>query len=719
MQGPGWTASHIQARLLPAGKALSLQLSIRELKLPAPLGSLRDVRLNCPQAQYRPDYQCAGGTFTALSERLGPLAGQFSGNYASAEQRGRGSLAMRLAGGNQLNLNLGLNGSEIQVQGQGRLVDLRPWQKQLPATVVAVPATQPLTINFNGGYQLTDKQGNLVATASSRIGDRLHLSANGQGKRWRWSGGASLPKLATWQPLIKTWPKGWTADGALQLAFDGEQTGDGMRMQLEAVLNNGRFSDPSGLKAGENLQLSASSKIWRATAGPWQQTMLLQWEKGEMLLDPWYGQAGARPVQLRYAGAWRPGSTLVLEQGSLNWPSIGRLHFQARLKPQEIRQGDFHVSSENVDLTNAYKNILQPFLKNKALLANLDSRGKLSFSAEIRQGRVQALMLRLASLHLRDQANRFMAEDLSAQLDWHRDGKARPLHLGWRQLGFYRLQLGPTALDATMRDDQLALDRPAVIPFLDGQIRIDALQANHLLSDPQWRLSTVLTPVSMTTLTKKLGWPVFGGQFSAQIPDLAYRAGQLQVGGDLQVAAFDGQIRVRNLQVSEPFGALPMLKANLEFERLNLEKFTQAFDFGRITGVLSGQVQDLRLENWEPAEFQANFYNVPTPGIRQRISQRAVENLTRLGGGGAAAALQRSFLRLFKEFGYANLGLKVGLRGERALLDGVAPARQGFYILRGKGLPRVDIIGYNREVDWQDFVTRVQEAVQRGGAKVQ
>jgi len=110
---------------------------------------------------------------------------------------------------------------------------------------------------------------------------------------------------------------------------------------------------------------------------------------------------------------------------------------------------------------------------------------------------------------------------------------------------------------------------------------------------------------------------------------------------------------------------------------------------------------------------------VPTPGIRQRISQRAVENLTRLGGGGAAAALQRSFLRLFKEFGYADLGLQVRLQGERALLDGVAPARQGFYILRGKGLPRVDIIGYNREVDWQDFVTRVQEAVQRGGAKVQ
>ena len=54
------------------------------------------------------------------------------------------------------------------------------------------------------------------------------------------------------------------------------------------------------------------------------------------------------------------------------------------------------------------------------------------------------------------------------------------------------------------------------------------------------------------------------------------------------------------------------------------------------------------------------------------------------------------------------MDLKVLLQGEVAQLDGLARTDGGYYLVKGAGLPRIDVIGRNRSVAWKDLVERLR-----------
>ena len=89
-----------------------------------------------------------------------------------------------------------------------------------------------------------------------------------------------------------------------------------------------------------------------------------------------------------------------------------------------------------------------------------------------------------------------------------------------------------------------------------------------------------------------------------------------------------------------------------------------------------------------PEAFDAFLFTPPDDRSQQRISQRAVTNLSSIGGGsggGVAAALQGGFLRFFDDFGYDRLGLSCRLANDVCLMGGVMPAPGGYYIVKGSG----------------------------------
>ena len=44
-------------------------------------------------------------------------------------------------------------------------------------------------------------------------------------------------------------------------------------------------------------------------------------------------------------------------------------------------------------------------------------------------------------------------------------------------------------------------------------------------------------------------------------------------------------------------------------------------------------------------------------------------------------------------------------------IDGEVRANDGFVIVRGGGVPALDVIGYNRRVDWDELVNRLQRVI--------
>jgi hypothetical protein len=92
----------------------------------------------------------------------------------------------------------------------------------------------------------------------------------------------------------------------------------------------------------------------------------------------------------------------------------------------------------------------------------------------------------------------------------------------------------------------------------------------------------------------------------------------------------------------------------------------------------------------------------------KKISQRAVENISALGGAGAAAAIQRSFLRFFKQFNYKNIGLSCKLHHDICHMGGIEATPQGYIIVKGSGIPSITVMGYNQSVAWSDLLARIK-----------
>jgi hypothetical protein len=107
--------------------------------------------------------------------------------------------------------------------------------------------------------------------------------------------------------------------------------------------------------------------------------------------------------------------------------------------------------------------------------------------------------------------------------------------------------------------------------------------------------------------------------------------------------------------------------------------------------------------------FDAHLHSTPGDKSEHRISQKAVTSISGVGGGGGgvAAALQSGVLKLFKEFHYDRIGISCQLRDDICLMNGVEPARTGYYMVKGSGIPRIDVIGNAGRVDWPQLVSQI------------
>jgi hypothetical protein len=93
-----------------------------------------------------------------------------------------------------------------------------------------------------------------------------------------------------------------------------------------------------------------------------------------------------------------------------------------------------------------------------------------------------------------------------------------------------------------------------------------------------------------------------------------------------------------------------------------------------------------------------------------------------VGGGGAAAVLSTGFLRFFEVFAYDRIGLRCRLRDNVCAMSGVGPAKSGpqgtgYYIVKGRGVPRIDVVGYRETVSWPRLVQQLA-AITRSSAPI-
>src|SRR5207342_2621671 len=290
--------------------------------------------------------------------------------------------------------------------------------------------------------------------------------------------------------------------------------------------------------------------------------------------------------------------------------------------------------------------------------------------------------------------------------------------LRWTGGQLYGLDFGAASVPIVSSDGELRLRDAVTLPALGGSLRFDGMTLRPPAGDDgaDIRFGLSLDALDIGQLAKSLGWPAFQGQLSGRIPNARYSGERLVFDGGLTMQLFGGSVQASSLSLERPFGVAPSLTADLVLDGIDLQSLTGVFDFGSITGRLAGRIDALRLVDWSATAFDAELHTVKTHGVGQRISQRAVQNISSVGDASFASTLQSQLIGLFDDFGYSRIGISCRLSNEICAMGGLEGAGAGFTIVEGAGLPRLTVVGFNHRVDWPTLVERLA-AVSKGDIK--
>ena len=395
---------------------------------------------------------------------------------------------------------------------------------------------------------------------------------------------------------------------------------------------------------------------------------------------------------------WRDGSALVANGSAAFAP--------------DASLGSLDLAVRSADMTTLPQRYLSGWLGLFGL-GQIDLNGAMDLRLQVRDGILAVADAALHDVDIRDPQQRFVFDGLQGDV---RYSAAAPVtsELRWQAGKLYGLDFEAARLPFASADGLLRFREDARVPLMGGGITF----RNLVIRPPQGesgadiRFGLVLDDIDFGQVSKALSLPAFQGRLSGTIPNAHYANERVDFDGGLSMQLFDGQVAFSSLALERPFGSAPSLSADIAFNDLDLLRLTEVLGFGSITGRLDGRIDALRLVDWTPVAFYAQFATDVRPGVKQRISQRAVQNISSVGDASFVTSLQGQLIGLFNDFGYRRIGIACRLLNEVCAMSGLqdsqhSQAGNSFTIVEGAGIPRLNVVGFNRQVDWPTLVERL------------
>ncbi|HSX59940.1 MAG TPA: hypothetical protein VLF18_07055 [Tahibacter sp.] len=556
---------------------------------------------------------------------------------------------------------------------------------------------------LEAGFVAQLEQGRLELEIN-RAPARLSLGRHGDGDDARWQVRLrQLPLNWLSDLLRKSWPALTRIDG--QLALDADlPSRAAASTEIDYSLRDFGFDTADGSTAAAHVSLAGKLDLRSGT--PWQLHHRGQIGSGEVLAGPFHVAFADHGTRLEFAlaperDAWRLRDIVYDDPGVLKLAASALVASDAA---DPLRA--FDVETLSAELPAAQQRYLASVLGTAGWSA-LQSRGRITARVRFDAQGPHGGSVVLNGVDLVEPARGVGIDGLDGALDWRRDGDVATTELRWKSAKLYSLPLGAARLRWHSRDGALSLAESAEIPLLGGRLNLQRLSVHPAArSGERLQAGLAVHDVDLAALSQALGWPRFGGKLGGAVPELRYAGERLDMAGGLMLNVFDGTLNVTGLALERPFGVSPSLSAEVAFAGLDLSLLTGTFDIGGITGRLSGYVRALRLVDWQPVAFDAHLQALEGG----RISQRAVNTISSVGGGGIAAGLQASMLKLFDTFGYARLGIGCRLQNAVCHMRGLDADGARYTLVEGRGLPRIQIVGHQSQVDWAVLVDRLRAA---------
>ena len=538
-----------------------------------------------------------------------------------------------------------------------------------------------------------------------------------------------VPLIWSQALLSRAWAEGrWKTgqlDGRLVVSAPTDQP---LRVAGPLTLAGAALETPDGSIAAEGLGANLVLD-YRSTDNEQRVDLRGDLRGGELLFGSASVALPPTPVALRIdaignAGGWRLPTLLWGDGGTLAARGSA-----ARAPDGALRALDSEIDSD--DLAPVTSRYLSGWLGGFGL-GDLSLKGRLHSRLRLDAGGMRGFDAHFDQVDVLEPGGMFRFDGLHGDLRYSADAPVDSA-LRWRSGQLYGLDFGAAELPLRSAEAAIALRAPASVEAIGGTLRFDHFRLRPPNGDQglQANFGLTLDKFDIGKLAQSMDWPAFRGTLSGSIPDARYVDDKLVFEGGLEMRVFDGSVKVSSLAMERPFGVAPTLSADLALDDLDLLSVTEVFDFGSISGRLDGSIRELRLVDWTATAFDAEFQTQRRRGVKQRISQRAVQNISSVGDASFVTSLQGQLIGLFDDFGYRRIGIScrlhnqicamgglesLGADGKDADAAGSGSDSGGFTIVQGAGIPRLNVVGFNRQVDWPTLVERL-EAVGSGDLK--
>ena len=280
----------------------------------------------------------------------------------------------------------------------------------------------------------------------------------------------------------------------------------------------------------------------------------------------------------------------------------------------------------------------------------------------------------------------------------------------------------PLKLPLNIGPNRISVLYPTMIKVPGGDLNLGSVYVNHLFG-PDLSVQTRLAveDVQLEPLLSKIWTRPLKGSLTGILDPVRYEHHAISSRGKLKAEAFGGSIIFSGLGASGIFTPSPIFKFNATWKNLLLSEMTTGTAFGKIEGVLAGDLRNAEMAYGQPQRFNLLLETVRKQGIPQKISIKAVENIAQIGGGqNPFMGLAGTFASFFKTFPYEKIGIRASLENDVFAIHGTVKENGVEYFVKRGAFSGVNIVNQNPDnrISFKDMVNRIKRIGAGGGPVV-
>jgi len=186
--------------------------------------------------------------------------------------------------------------------------------------------------------------------------------------------------------------------------------------------------------------------------------------------------------------------------------------------------------------------------------------------------------------------------------------------------------------------------------------------------------------------------------------------------GRAEIDIFDSTIIVKNIEIEKPFSKNRTISCDVDFSGLNLEKVTDCIPFGKVTGILNGEIKDLAFSYGQPESFVMRLESTKRKGVPQKFSTKAVDDLSVISSGeGSSFSSNKGINRFITEFRYEKIGIYCSLKNDMFTLRGTIKEKGTEYLVKNSWLFGISVVNRkpNNRISFKDMLNRLNRIGRR------